>query len=119
MIDMKRRSRFLASVVALVALAFAQVVLPAHGCPRVAQMDAMTHAMAADDADAMPCERHCVESVKSFDAVKPVVATPPVVVPAPVRVIAIVAAPRPAARAVAVDATGPAPPFLRTTVLRI
>ena len=123
MIVMNRRSRFAAALFALVALAFAQLVLPAQGCPRIADMNAMKHAIAAPDAastNEMPCERHCVESVKSFDAVKPLVATIAPAIATCVRLVAVVALlPHRAARAVPQDATGPAPPFPRTTVLRI
>ena len=114
---MNRRSRFAAALVALVALAFAQLALPAHGCPHVAQMQVMTQA----SMDGMPCERHCVESAKSFDAVKPVVhaSAPAVAIAAPLRVALAVAPWRRAAPIPAPSLLGPAPPFLRSTVLRI
>ena len=118
---MKRRSRIVAGLLAAVALLFSQLVLPAQGCPRIADMNAMTHAMAIEQSSsvAMPCERHCVESVKSFDAVKPALAAPAAPMATPLRMIAAASPMHAPSRVPASEASGPAPPFLRTTVLRI
>ena len=114
MIGMNRRSRFFAALFAMAALAFAQLALPAQACPHLAQM-------AADESastQGMPCQGHCVESAKSFDAVKPVPAAPAVVVAPIFRLVAIARA-RVTVPIASGTFAGPAPPFPRSTVLRI
>jgi len=121
MIVMNRRSRFAAALIAIAALLFSQLAVSAFACPGLGDMNAAMQAMASDDAaqvDANLCMRHCDEGAKALDAAKPVAALPPAL--APVLRLVTIAAPRaPAVHVATASFAGPAPPFLRTTVLRI
>jgi hypothetical protein len=118
---MKRRSRIVAALLAAVALLFSQLAASGHGCPGVGDMNAAMQAMETDAAapiDMALCERHCTEGAQASDVVKPSAVLPPATLPAP-RLASPPAAPRIVARSPAPLFAGPAPPFLRSTVLRI
>jgi hypothetical protein len=109
-----RRNRLFASMIAIVALLFAQLAVSAYACPM---------GMAADtEMNANLCERHCDYGNAALDQ-----ATSPVSVPMLVQsMVRISPAPLPqqpqaGARALraAWPAAGPAPPLIRFTVLRI
>lgn len=120
---MRRRSRFLTALALVAALLFAPLAIAGHGCPYGGNGDAM------QDSGAMPChkappakpalcDQHCSTSgAVSFEGAK-------VPAPAPVAIVSALRVPsldgalverRPPGR---IDA-GPAPPPVRTTVLRI
>lgn len=125
---MNRRARAAAALVAMVAMLFAPLAMALHACPSTVDMVAAAQAMAdsspADDAapmDMAQCERHCnLEARAAFD-----LASPPAIFAAPV--VAVLRVPAleplrvapPAYDPSFASAAGPAPPHLRSTVLRI
>ena len=126
---MNRRIRATAALFAIVAMLFAPLAMALHACPSAGDMVASAQAMAmaaADDPDGAPmdmalCEQHCNDGSKvSFDLAKPPAPMAMPVVPA-LRVDALqpVALRQPAPDSPFAPATGPAPPLIRFTVLRI
>ena len=119
---MKRRTRFLASLVALFAIAFAQLAIAAHACERIAAQrlaaPAQDHGCCPDSGRTTQCAEHCnygfasVDSGKPFPAEAPAgqflgLAAEPAAVGATSRLADLVP-----------PTTGP-PPTLRFVVLRI
>jgi hypothetical protein len=125
---MNRRIRATAALFAIVAMLFAPLAMALHACPSTMDMvaSAQAMAMAAADRDGAPmdmalCEQHCNDAGKvSFDLAKPPAPMALPVVPA-LRVDALepVSLRSPAPDSPFAPATGPAPPLIRFTVLRI
>jgi len=118
---MNRRSRTWAALATILALVFAQVASSALACggpaPDPVAMAQMRAAMADDGG---LCEQHCGAGAVSFEAAKPSFSATPAVIAVPLRVILpelLVA--RIVTRAAPLSVTGPAPPLIRFTVLRI
>ena len=109
-----RRTRFLAALVAVAGLLFAQAAVAMYACSAMG----LESAAAFDNANL--CEQHCNFGEASLDASQPASNPLPVVVAASVRPVAT---PDAAAAATAPfapwPAEGPAPPLIRFTVLRI
>ena len=120
---MTRRARFLASLVALFAIAFAQLAIAAHACERMTaqRLAAATtedHGCCPDSGRTPQCAEHCNFGFASVDSAKPasihavtgpflgVVAQPPILA-ATLRLASLVP-----------PASGPPPP-LRFFALRI
>ena len=112
---MARRTRLFASMVAIAALLFAQFAVSAYACPMMG-MGAET------EMNANLCERHCDYGTVSLDKAKTPSATP-LAVPSTARIAIAAFSPQPQVTARTLRATwpaaGPAPPLIRTTVLRI
>ena len=73
---MKRRTRFLASLVALFAIAFAQLAIAAHACERMtaqrlAVTQAQDHGCCPDSGRTAQCAEHCNYGFASVDSAKP------------------------------------------------
>ena len=129
---MTRRIRATAALFAIVAMLFAPLAMALHACPGAGDMAAVDTMMAAmqappDDAGGAPmdmalCERHCNDGkVLSF---QPLGNTPapialPVVAALRVGPLQPVSVRAPAFDSPFAPATGPAPPLIRYTVLRI
>lgn len=112
---MVRRTRFIAALIAGVALLFAQLAVSAYACP-------MTGTSADTEMNASLCERHCDYGNASLDQAKSpagVALADPGVMRIPVAALP----PQPQVTARTLRATwpaaGPAPPLIRSTVLRI
>jgi hypothetical protein len=129
---MNRRIRATAALFAIVAMLFAPLAMALHACASAGDMVAAAEAVAmaaqaaADDSGGAPmdmalCEQHCNDGSKvSFDLAKPPASMAVPVVPA-LRVDALepVSLRAPAPDSPFAPATGPAPPLIRYTVLRI
>ena len=110
-----RRTRLLASLIAIAALFFAQITVSAYACPMTG--------MAADmEMNANLCERHCDYGNVSLDQAK----TPAGMALAMQGIVRVAPPPLPAQPQVTArtlratwPAAGPAPPLIRSTVLRI
>ena len=102
-------------MIAIVALVFAQLAVSAYACPMTG--------MAADmEMNANLCERHCDYGSAALDQAKSPAKLPLAVQGvARVSVVTLPAQPHVTARTVraAWPAAGPAPPLIRSTVLRI
>ena len=122
---MSRRLRSCAAFLAIVAMLFAPLAMALHACPSAGDMVAAAHALATDAAAGAPmdmaaCEQHCTQARASFDLAKPPAAVAaPFVAPVRVPALAPLRVAAPALRSGFAFAPGPAPPLLRTTVLRI
>ena len=112
---MKRRTRFLASLVALFAIAFAQVAIAAHACER---MDAQRVAAAGEEHGCCPdkgitaqCAEHCRFGFASVDSARPL---PVFVVTGPLLAVLepVPASTTPQRCAFESPAPGPPPPLL-------
>ena len=121
---MKRRTRLLASLVALVTLAFAQLASSAHACEMAMKAAAASHA--AGHPEGCPdagtknlCEQHCQYASAALDIAKPMPALGNAVGP----LLAVVSLSHPVAMRTAptyaVPPSAGPPPELRFTVLRI
>ena len=118
---MNRRFRAFAALAAIAAFVFTQAIASAYACAGpVADPVAVAQMKAQMGDDGGLCEQHCATGKISFEAAKPASSSIPAMAVAPLRIAspapvhrAIVA--RPGARSVA----GPAPPLIRSTVLRI
>ena len=122
---MNRRLRSCAALLAVAAMLFAPLAMALYPCPSPGDVVAAARALAADEAAGAPmdmaaCEQHCTQARASFDLAKP---PAPVAAPfvAPLRVTALepLRIARRPPRAGFAFAAGPAPPLVRTTVLRI
>ena len=125
---MNRRARAIAALVAMVAMLFAPLAMALHACPSTVDMVAAAQALAdpspAGDAapmDMAQCERHCsLEARAAFDlASAPAVCAAPVIAALRVPALAPLPVASPAFDSPFALAAGPAPPRLRSTVLRI
>ena len=124
---MNRRIRLAAAVLALAATLFAPLAMALHACVDAGDMGAPMAAMAMpDDTGAPPmdmalCERHCHDGKVSFQPL----ASPPAALAIPVvpalRIDALepVSLATPAFDSPFAVASGPAPPLIGYTVLRI
>jgi hypothetical protein len=118
---MKRPYRILAAFVTTVAFVFAQAAASAFACAAPVQdRVAMAQMKAAMAQDGALCEQHCATGTLSLDAAKPTFAPAVAVMPVSARIAAFeVRAASTITRVVALSVTGPAPPLIRFTVLRI
>ena len=110
-----RRTRLLASMIAIVALLFAQLAVSAYACP-------MTGMGPDSEMNANLCERHCDYGNASLDQAKsPGAAAVAVQSVARIAPMSLPDQPQVTARTLRATwpATGPAPPLIRSTVLRI
>jgi len=110
-----RRTRLFASLVAIAALLFAQFAVSAYACPMMS--------MGADsEMNANLCERHCDYGNASLDQAKSPTAMT-LAVQSIARNALATLTPQPQVTARTLRATwlaaGPAPPLIRSTVLRI
>jgi hypothetical protein len=130
MAPMKRRTRATAAILAIVAMLLAPLAMALHACPTVVDMTVAAQPLVASATppadevapmDMAQCERHCnLEAKTSYDLAKPPAALVAAVVPA-LRVppLQCLSARKPAASFGFATQTGPAPPFLRSAVLRV
>lgn len=112
-----RRTRLFASMIAVVALLFAQLAVSAYACPMTGMAD-----MADTEMNANLCERHCDYGNASLDQAK-APSVQALAADSGVRIAPVRASPQPQVTArtlrAAWPAAGPAPPLIRFTVLRI
>ena len=110
-----RRTRLFASMIAIVALLFAQLAVSAYACP-------MTGMGPDTETNANLCERHCDYGSASLDQAKSPAGVA-LAIPGVVRISIATLPPQPQVTARTLRATWPAaghaPPLIRTTVLRI
>lgn len=122
---MNRRLRSCAALLAMAAMLFAPLAMAFVPCPSPGDMVAAARALAADEAAGAPmdmaaCEHHCTQARASFDlAQPPVPAAVPFVAPLRVPALEPLRVARCAPRVGFAFASGPPPPLVRTTVLRI
>lgn len=125
---MNRRLRSSAAFLAIVAMLFAPLAMALHACPSAGDMVAAAQALAAAPAegaagapmDMAACEQHCTQAKATFDLAKPPAAvSAPFVAPLRVPALEPLRVAEPALRSGFAFAAGPAPPRVRTTVLRI
>ena len=117
---MKRRHRLFVTLTAIVAFVFAQGAASAYACSGpVADPVAMAQMKADMGDDGGLCEKHCASGA-SFEAAKPSFSATAAVADVPLRVAFIEPiALRVPMRAATISVSGPAPPLIRYTVLRI
>lgn len=119
---MSRRSRLVAALLAIFALAFAQLALASYACPSVADLVEMAQMQHDNQDDGGLCEHHCKSGGRvSFEIAKPSFTPSPAIAAAPMLRIET---PAPASRDISVcrarlSIAGPEPPFDRLPVLRI
>jgi uncharacterized membrane protein YfcA len=122
---MNRRLRLGAALFGIAAMLFAPLAMALHACPAPGDMVPAAQAVAADEVagtsmDMTACERHCTQAKASFDLAKPAApAAAPFAAPLRVAALAPLHGARPALHCALAFAAGPAPPPLRSTVLRI
>ena len=117
---MKRHFRLFVALVASLSFLFAQATTAAYSCATVPDPVAMAQMQAEMGDDGGLCEKHCTTGTVSYDLAKPAASAMPAVAPLALRVVAIAPVARAApARTAAFSASGPAPPLIRFTVLRI
>ncbi len=117
---MSRRSRFLASLVALLALLFAQLAVAAYDCPQLKEQR-KAERTCDHDITATPnlCIEHCAYGEASLGSAKPAPSAPDLPgIPVTASPEALPAFARVALR-VPASATPPPPLIARFTVLRI
>jgi hypothetical protein len=122
---MNRRLRSSAALVAIAAMLFAPLAMALHACPAPGDVAAAAQAVAVDDPagasmDMAACQRHCTQAKASFDLAKPAAAAAaPFAAALRLMALAPLRGARPALHCGLAFAAGPAPPPLRSTVLRI
>jgi hypothetical protein len=118
---MKRTYRILAAFATTVAFVFAQSASAGLACAGpVPDPVAMARMKAAMGPDGGLCEQHCSTATISLEAAKPSLPATVAVMAVPLRVVPVdLRAPRIIAHAAPLSVAGPAPPFIRFTVLRI